>query len=33
MKNNLNPVATYENAKLLKKQILQENKAKAGIYR
>jgi hypothetical protein len=33
MKNNLNPVATYENAKLLKKQILQENKAKSGIYR
>jgi hypothetical protein len=33
MKNSLNPVATYENAKLQKKQILQENKGKTGIYR
>jgi hypothetical protein len=33
MKNSLNPVATYENAKLQKKQILAENKGKTGIYR
>jgi len=33
MKNSLNPVATYENAKLQKKQIFQENKAKTCIYR
>lgn len=38
--NNLNPVATYENAKLQKKQILipcnlgeKKNKGKTGIYR
>lgn len=31
--NNLNPVATYENAKLKEKQIMQENKGKTGIYR
>ncbi len=32
MKNNINPVATYENAKLQKKQILDENNTKSGIY-
>lgn len=34
MKNpNINPVAIYTNADLQKKQILEENKAKSGIYR
>jgi group I intron endonuclease len=31
--NNLYPAAIYENAKLQKKQILQENQGKTGIYR
>jgi hypothetical protein len=33
MKNSLNPVATSAKAKLQKKQILQENKGKSGVYR
>jgi len=33
MKNNLNPVATYENPVIQKDQINFENKGKAGIYR
>jgi hypothetical protein len=30
---NITPVVVYENAKLLKKQIMQENKGQGGIYR
>ncbi len=33
MKNNLNPVATYENPVIQKDKINFENKGKAGIYR
>jgi hypothetical protein len=29
---NLNPVATYDNAKVSKKQIMQENKGLSGVY-
>jgi len=29
---NLNPVAVYSNAELQRKQILEENKGKPGIY-
>lgn len=29
----LNPVATYENPDIQKKQIYSDNKGKAGIYR
>jgi len=32
-KNNLNPVAIYENADTQKMQILKENKGKSGVYR
>jgi hypothetical protein len=28
----LNPVAVYSNAELQKKQILEENRGKSGIY-
>ncbi len=31
--NNFTPAAVYENAKLSKEQILQENQGKAGVYR
>jgi hypothetical protein len=31
--NNIKPAAVYVNAKHSKKQIVQENKGKSGIYR
>lgn len=33
MKNNLNPVVTYENADIQKEQIYCDNKGLCGIYR
>jgi hypothetical protein len=31
--NNFTPAAVYENAKLCKEHILQENQVRAGVYR
>jgi hypothetical protein len=31
--NNIKPAAVYVNAKHSKKQIMQENKGKSGVYR